>query len=86
MEKINQLVVTQDTKPETYLSMIERHYYEEEEQNKKYKGRLIWLLPFNIVMVAATAHYCRNIHVIGKRFWAHRQKATFRNVLYVGTI
>jgi len=66
--------------------MIERHYQEAEEQNKKYKKRLIWLLPFNMAVIAATASYCRNIHTIGRRFWSHRQKATFRNVLYVGTI
>lgn len=66
--------------------MIERHYQEEEEQNKVYKKRLIFLLPFNMLVVAATARYCQNIHKISKRFWSHRQKATFRNVLYVGTI
>jgi hypothetical protein len=58
--------------------MMERHYFEEEAENAKYKKRLIWLIPFNVLAVVSTVRYCRNINTIGKKIILSHLKPLIR--------
>lgn len=67
-------------------NMMERHLVEDEMQNSKYKRRMIWLIPFNLVAIFAITRYCRNINSISKRFWPKDKKPSLGRVFLVSTV
>ena len=66
--------------------MIEQHYEEDRERSKEFNSRLKWLLPYNFGVLLLTVKYAQRINSIAKVFWPNRQKATFRNMVMVGTM
>lgn len=65
--------------------MIERHYEEDRERSKEFNSRLKYLLPYNFGVLLLTVKYAQNLNRVASRFWPNRQKATFRNMVLVGT-
>merc|ERR1712060_95057 len=91
-EKVTELmndVETQNKIKEQVNAMqklTEQHMKEEEDENMKYKKRMFFLIPYNMLMVALTLKYCQNYKYIAQRFWPKRTKATLGNLFYVGTV
>ena len=67
------------------LDQVDKLIEEEDLKNRKYRKRLLFLLPFNAFSLWATIRYFKNIHMIGKKFWPTYQKATLKNLFVVGT-
>ena len=59
---------------------------EEDEANNLLKKRMLWLIPYNAAMVFFTLKYMQNYSKIAAYLWPNVQKATLKNLLYVGTI
>ena len=66
--------------------LVERQMAEEEDENMKYKKRMFFLIPYNVLMVALTLKYCQNYKYVARKLWPNRTKATLGNLLYVGTL
>jgi len=66
--------------------MMERRLVEDEIQNAKYKRRIIWLIPFNLIAIFAITRYCRNINTISKSFWPKDKKPSIGRVFLVSTV
>ena len=66
--------------------MITKHYYEEEERNKKVRGRMWFLLPYYVGTLSGLMLYSLNIKQVAKRFWPNRMKVTGGNLLLIGTV
>ena len=81
-----QKVAEQKVELNTLQDMMERHLVEDEIQNQKYKRRMIWLIPFNLVAIFAITRYCRNINTISKRFWPKDKKPSLGRVFLVSTV
>ena len=65
--------------------MMERHLVEDELINQKYKRRMIWLIPFNLIAIFAITRYCRNINKISKLFWPKNKKLSLGRVFLVSS-
>ena len=59
---------------------------EEEDENMKYKKRMFFLIPYNVLMIALTLKYCQNYKYVASKLWPNRKRATLGNLLYVGTL
>ena len=66
--------------------LVERQMAEEEDENMKYKKRMFFLIPYNVLMIALTLKYCQNYKYVAQKLWPNRKRATLGNLLYVGTI
>ena len=66
--------------------LVEKQMLEEDEANARFKKRMFMLIPYNAMMVFFTLKYMKNYTKIANRLWPNVQKATLRNLLYVGTI
>ena len=66
--------------------LVERQMAEEEDENMKYKKRMFFLIPYNVLMIALTLKYCQNYKYVASKLWPNRKRATLGNLLYVGTL
>ena len=68
------------------IQQVDKLMEQEELENAKMRKRIVWLLPYNFLVIWGTMKYCANIKTIAQRVWPNYQKVKISNLIIVSTI
>ena len=47
---------------------------------------MLWLIPYNFMIIWGTLRYCSNVQTIARKFWPNRQKVKISNLFMIATL
>ena len=76
----------QEKSVDELFDQMEKYAQMDHERNAKFRRRLVFLLPYNLLLLFGSVKYAKNIHKISRALWPNRRKFTLGNFIFVGTV